>query len=191
MVAIDDATGRYAVAHAAAYVALKEKGGVVPINYKNERILDAFANLAIHEELTWSHADKMSLVEYPTLSASQAKLRRRRECSISEVETGKDDETIGRQRDKITGRKNRIYDYMTPERDKALIPAEYLDLYTALEGAGLTERQHEAIALVYFDGMTQEDAATRMGLNKANVNVHLKRATTRLRKFMDDARAKV
>lgn len=181
---IDEATSAYALAHADAYAVLQEKGGRVPINYKNDRILDAFADLALYEDLTWDHADKMAIVEYPTLSASQAKLRRKREGSVSEVETGKDDDTIGRTPDKITGRKNRIYDYMTPERDNALVPAEYLDLYTAIDGAGLTNRQLQAINLVYFDGLTQEGAAKEMGVSQQAVAKFERAALGKLREVM-------
>lgn len=181
---IDEATGRYAVAHAEAHATLQEKGGVVPINFKNERILDAFADLALYEDLTWDHADKMSIIEYPTLSASQAKLRRRRERSVSDVVTGKGDETIGRNRDNISGNKNRIYDYMTPERDKALIPAKYLDLYTAIDNAGLTSRQRQAIDLVYFEGLTQEVAAKEMGVSRRAVGQFVDAAVANIKRYM-------
>lgn len=182
---IDETVGNYSVAHAEAYDKARETKAVLPINYKNDRLLDAFADLALYDDLTWDHADKMSIIEYPLLSASQAKLRRKREGSVSDVVTGKDDATIGRTPDKITGRKNRIYDYMTPERDVALIPAKYLDLYTAIDGAGLTDRQRQAIDLVYFDGLTQEGAAEEMGVSKPAVNQFITAAMTNIRRYMN------
>jgi len=41
---------------------------------------------------------------------------------------------------------------------------DYIDLYDALENAGLTDRQRQAIDLVYFGNMSQEDARRIMGV---------------------------
>jgi DNA-directed RNA polymerase specialized sigma24 family protein len=44
------------------------------------------------------------------------------------------------------------------------------DLATAIERASLTNRQRQAVELVYFDDLTQVDAANRMGCSKQTVN---------------------
>lgn len=51
-----------------------------------------------------------------------------------------------------------------------------IDLDTAIDRAGLTERQRQALRLVYFDDLTQEEAGKRMGLAKDSVNHLINRA---------------
>lgn len=55
-----------------------------------------------------------------------------------------------------------------------------LDLDSAIEAAGLTERQAEALALVYGLDVTQADAALSMGISQKNVNDHLTGAMQRI-----------
>src|SRR5699024_6489494 len=108
----------------------------------------------------------------------------RKESRISDVYTGGEgDAAIGRRTDH-DGVKRRIYDYMTPERDMSLVPSAYIDLYNALENAGLTERQRQAIELVYFEGMTQEDAAKEMGVSKPAVNQFISIGNTKIKKYL-------
>lgn len=45
-----------------------------------------------------------------------------------------------------------------------------VDLATAIERAGLTDRQREALALVYEDDLSQVDTADRLGVSKQTVN---------------------
>jgi len=51
-----------------------------------------------------------------------------------------------------------------------------IDLETAIELAKLTDRQRQALTLVYFEDLTQEEAGKRMGLAKPGVNNLLDRA---------------
>jgi RNA polymerase sigma factor (sigma-70 family) len=51
-----------------------------------------------------------------------------------------------------------------------------LDLATAVAMAGLTDRQRQALRLVYEEDLTQEEAGRRMGLDKPGVNNLLDRA---------------
>ena len=117
---------------------------------------------------TDSNPHKVSSEEFPVLSESQLKRRYNREIILTDVYTGKNDETIGRYTD-IDGTKRRIYDYMTPKKDNALIPSKYLDLYTAIEKAGLTERQCEVLACLYVEGLTQEMTAERLCVSRRTV----------------------
>ena len=45
---------------------------------------------------------------------------------------------------------------------------------------GLPTRQRQAIALVYFDGLTRQEAATVMGITENTVNTHVERALVTL-----------
>jgi DNA-directed RNA polymerase specialized sigma24 family protein len=51
-----------------------------------------------------------------------------------------------------------------------------VDLRKAIAMAGLTERQGQALRLVYEEDLTQEEAGKRMGLDKPGVNNLLDRA---------------
>src|SRR5690625_249322 len=137
----------------------------VPIQYRDAGLLERLADVLMDEYLTWDHHDKMNVVENPILSRWQIDFRHRRESTLEDVYTGKNDATIGRKRGS-DGVKHRVYDYMTTERDMSLIPSEHLDLYGALDGAGLTDRQRQAIELVYFEGLTQELASCEMGISR-------------------------
>ena len=156
-----------------------EQHGIRPPN----GVLSRLATYILLDTLTDSHPDKMARDEYPIMSEHQSETRQGRERSVSVVRTGKDDVTIGRRTDH-DGVKRRIYDYMTPERDMALVPTKYLDLYSALDNAGLTERQRQAIDLVYFEGMTQEAAGEVMGVSKSNVNEYIRHGITKIRREM-------
>jgi len=150
-------------------------------------VLSRLAWYIVFDEMTDSHPDKVTRRETPFLSEHQEKYRQNRERSISDVYTGKNDVTVGKYRDH-GGSKRRIYDYLTPVHDKALLPAKYLDLYDALENAGLTDRQRQAIELVYFEGMTQEDAGAAMGVKKNTVNEILSRSYGVLRNHLENTR---
>jgi RNA polymerase sigma factor (sigma-70 family) len=54
------------------------------------------------------------------------------------------------------------------------------DLATAINRAGLTDRQRQAIELVYVDDMTQEDAAKALGIRQDTVSRHLTIAATKI-----------
>lgn len=45
-----------------------------------------------------------------------------------------------------------------------------IDLATAIERAGLTDRQRQAVELVYFADMSQVDTAERLSVSKQTVN---------------------
>src|SRR5699024_234285 len=119
---------------------------------------DLIADLLMHEYLTWSHPDKMSIVDNPILSDSQQHERNLRDLLLEDVFTGKDDATIGRKRT-ADGDMVRIYDYMTPKHDNGLVPAGHRARDNAVENAGLTDRQRQAVKLGYFEDMTQGEAA--------------------------------
>ncbi|QYG88327.1 sigma factor-like helix-turn-helix DNA-binding protein [Bacillus atrophaeus] len=47
-----------------------------------------------------------------------------------------------------------------------------IDVHTALDYAGLTDRQRQAIELVYFDELTQTEVGERMGIARDVVSRH-------------------
>lgn len=55
-----------------------------------------------------------------------------------------------------------------------------IDLQTAIERAGLTDRQRQALELVYGEDLTQTDAGERMGVRQDVVNRHIAIATTKI-----------
>lgn len=177
------ASSRYVLAQSVDYLAAKAAGKNPPIPLRDSDTLNTCGYMLIYEYMTNRHPDKVANDEYPILSDNQTLLRQRREMSLSDVNTGKDDVTIGRTLDH-DGVKRRIYDYMTPNRDTSVVPARYLDLYDAIDNAGLTERQLEAINLVYFEGMTQEVAADVMGVGQDVVSRHIKAGIRILRAYM-------
>lgn len=55
-----------------------------------------------------------------------------------------------------------------------------LDFATAVERAELTERQSEALRLVYGEGMTQVDAGKAMGVSRQAVSMHAETAIEKI-----------
>ena len=55
-----------------------------------------------------------------------------------------------------------------------------IDIHKAIELAGLTDRQRQAIELVYFGELTQTEAGERVGIAQKNVNEALDRASEKL-----------
>ncbi|NME91576.1 DUF134 domain-containing protein [Bacillus velezensis] len=55
-----------------------------------------------------------------------------------------------------------------------------IDIHKAIELAGLTDRQRQAIELVYFGELTQAEAGERMGIAKDAVSHLLNRASESL-----------
>lgn len=59
------------------------------------------------------------------------------------------------------------------------------DLDEAIAAAGLTERQSEALRLVYYEGLTQADAAERMGIAQKNVSELLSRGLANIATYYE------
>ena len=150
--------------------------------YPASDVLSRLAWYILYDEMTDRSTDKVTNTEYPIFNEHQTKVRERRERALADVYTGKNDETIGRRRDE-DGEKRRVYDYMTPERDDYMVPSAYLDLYNALDKAGLTDRQRQAIELVYFEGLTQKDAGAEMSVSQPMVVKYIDVSLAKIKEF--------
>ena len=180
--AIDRATTDYAVALAEHYHADKDAGKNPPIPLKNAAMLDRFSDLVMHEELKWSHPDKMSIVEYPVMSDTQIEVRNEKQTLCDDIIYG-DRRYTGRRKTHFTDEDGALQVRNT----RMAIPSDvekYIDLYDALENAGLTDRQRQVIDLVYFDNLTQEEAASVLGITQQAVAKHESAALTKLREYL-------
>lgn len=185
--AIDRATTDYAIAHADHYHADKDAGKNPPVPLKNAALLDRFSDLVMWEELKWSHPDKMSIVEYPVMSDTQAVTRAEKQSLCEDLSFG-DRRFAGRRTKYFTDdngspqvRKSRLADPHDAEKDRV---EDFMDLYDALANAGLTDRQRQAIDLVYFENLTQEEAAEEMGVSQPNINAYINAALRKLREYL-------
>src|SRR5690625_2527628 len=192
--AIDDAVASYVLAQDAHYEELRRKaeadGGevseAVPIQLRDATALHRMADLILHEELTWSHPDKMSIVEYPVMSDSQRierlnEMPSEKEYYVKEVFVV----TSSSIRIKNDGDEYDVKQYpiYAPESDETFSEsAAYIDVHNALNNANLTSRQREAIELVFFEDMTQEQAATVMGVSDRAVRYFIRESLDKLRK---------
>src|SRR5690625_147397 len=97
--AIEEAVSAYVLAQDAHYEELRRKaeedggdaGGspeAVPIQLRDATALHRMADLVLHEELTWSHPDKMAVVEYPVMSDDQETLREGKYSANSDSQYG-------------------------------------------------------------------------------------------------------
>lgn len=185
--AIETATNDYLAAQDADYERKKAKGGHIPIQLRNDVLLHRLADLILYEDLTWSHPDKMSIIEYPVMSGNQQERRERNQPPSKDVSYG-DRRGLGRKRTFFTddnetpqGRNHRVPDVRESE---ILATDSHIVLYNALDNAGLTDRQRQAIDLVYFEDMTQAQAGDVMGVNRHTVNEHLSTSYLKLRKVL-------
>lgn len=189
--AIERAVGDYALAHAEHYDTAVANGANPPINFKDSDALDRFADLIMHEELTWSHPDKMSIVEFPVMSDRQEQSARGKYSPNSDLQYG-DRRFTGRRKTHFSDDKGapQVRNSRVVEPRDSVIDAigEHDALYKALDNAGLTARQREAIDLVFFgnegDGMEAKVVAKVMGITRQAVELYVKNGTAKLRDYM-------
>lgn len=154
-------------------------------SYPHGSALSRLGSLILLDELTDTHPDKMSRDEYPIMSVSQAELRFLRERAVSELSIG-DRRYTGRRKTHFTDdygapqvRNSKMPDLLNDEYSAA---DERLDLAVIIEKARLTDRQKLAIWLVYFEDMTQEDAAEIMGVSRRTLRSTIDDALTKIRR---------
>jgi len=184
--AIEKAVSEYVLAQDEDFERKREKGGHVPIQYRDNYMLDKFAELVMYEELTWSHPDKMSIVEYPVMSERQEKERKGKQVLKSGLEFG-DLRYLGKRKKvldddgMLSVRWSRVIKNTDDVVERSVT---LMDLQNALKNAGLTDRQRQAIDLVFFENMTQEEAGEVMGVTKQAVNRYISFAINKLFNYM-------
>lgn len=196
--ALDRATKAYALAQATLYdgkrAQLVEQGrspNTLPIPYRNNALLDRCADLVLYEELTWSHPDKMSIVEYPVMSDRNTDTYYRKYTHVDEMKYG-DMRSMGTR--KIVADEESSGDGVKTYVDsRRVIPPTSplldesdarMDLYRALDSAGLTDRQREALDCVYLDDLTHSEAGKAMGVSRRAVGQFVDAALAKLRAQM-------
>lgn len=188
--AIEKAVSEYVLAQDEDFRRKREKGGHVPIQLRDNRLLDKFAELIMYEELTWSHPDKMSIVEYPIMSDWQAKERRDKTSFPGEV-TYNDRQHNGRRKGYSVGKSGEINvtNHRMPNLEDSGIKALEGEITVAelLEGAKLTDRQRQAVELVYFEDLTQEQAAKVMGVSQPNIAAYISVALEKIKNSIKDS----
>lgn len=184
--ALDKITVEYAVAQAEHYDNKRSEGVNMPIAYRNSDLLDRCADLVLHEELTWSHPDKMSIVEYPLVGERNEKSYRDKHTPKSELQFG-DMRYLGKRKVAMDDEDSAaVYKRKIVRQNDPIIEQvdAHIDLYRAIDNAGLTDRQRQAIDLLYFGGMTQEEAAAEMGVSQPAIFKFERIALRKLNEYM-------
>lgn len=160
-----------------------------PIQFRDSDALERMADLVLYEELKWSHPDKMSIVEYPLMSDTQED-RLMDKTRLHAVIEYKGRETNGRRTQSY------IDDNGAQQVSRSRLPEPYDDILDDIDNqlvtddllnkAGLTERQRQAVDLVYFEGMTHEEAAEVMGVSRRAVGFFIDVSLSKLKRKFDE-----
>src|SRR5690625_5301193 len=135
-------------------------------------VLSRLATYLLLDNASDSNVDTMSRDEYPIMSYGQTGRYFARNGTIAPEPYAQES---------VMGRKSSAKEWGSDNSDALLFAddpmlmgvIESADLYAMLDNAKLTDRQRQAIDLVYFEDMTQEQAAAVMGVRKHTVNEHL------------------
>jgi len=151
----------------------------------SKSILSRLATYILLDTLTDPHPDKMSRDEYPIMSYGQTGRYFARNGTIAaEPYT----------QESVMGRKSSAKEWGNGNSDALLFAddpmlmgvIESVDLYALLDNANLTDRQRQAIDLVYFEDMTQEQAAKVMGVTRQAVDLYARNAINKIRRLINE-----
>src|SRR5690625_3296945 len=190
--AIDKAVSAYVLAQDAHYEELRrkaeEEGGdastAVPIQLRDATALHRMADLVLHEELTWSHPDKMSIVEYPVMSDRQRSLRDKDRSLLGEIEYGDRQHNARKKTFYMDDQGGmRVNNPRMANEDTGVFDdvIEMADLSAVVEKAKLTARQKEALSLVYLSDMTQGEVSEYLGVGQDVISRHITSAINKIR----------
>src|SRR5690625_3677598 len=184
-----------------AYYDAKKAGSTIPPNKRIESadvivehyveangerppssVLSRLATYLLLDTLADTHPDKMARDEYPVMSYRQTGRYFARNGTIApEPYT----------QESVMGRKSSAKEWGSDNSDALLFAdnpmlldvIEKADLYALLDSANLTDRQRQAIDLVYFEDMTQEQAAEVMGVSQPNIKAYIDNSFDKIRKL--------
>lgn len=147
-------------------------------------VLSRLATYVLLDTLSDNHPDKMSREEYPIMSYGQTGRYFARNGALSPEPYAKDS---------VMGRKSSAKEWGSDNSDALLFAddsmlmgvIESADLYALLDNAKLTDRQRQAIDLVYFEDMTQEQAAEVMGVGQDVVSRNISVSIDKIRKVCE------
>lgn len=155
--------------------------------HADSSVLERLATLILRDEIDDPRRDKMTLEEYPIMSDNQRERRKKRYVFAEDV-IFDDRRFNGRRSSHHTDEdgtthvaKMPITLPSDPAYDSALTQ---IIVQEALDNARLTERQRQAITLVYYEDKTQEQAARIMNVEQHTISEHLTLGIRRLRKYL-------
>lgn len=155
--------------------------------YPASDVLSRLAWYILYDEMTDSHPDKMTREEYPVMSEWQKIERNKKQCLPGEI-TFRDRQHNGRRKASFIGDNGEIgvsKPKMPNKYDVEMLNAESrVDVMTLIKESGLTDRQRQAIDLVYLGDMTQEQAAEVMGVTQQVVDEHLTASFRKIKKYL-------
>jgi len=185
--AIDKAVSEYVLSQDRHFEKLKERGEFVPIQLRDGYLLEKMANLVFYEELVWSHPDKMSIVEFPIMSEWQEKERRNKTVFTGEI-TYDDRQYSGKRTTSYEDKdgsyqvsKKRIPNLENEELNSLI---SEIDVNRILDNADLTERQRQAIDLVFIENMSQTQASEELNVSKQAVNQFIERGLRKIKNIL-------
>ena len=154
-----------------------------------ESVLSRLAWYIVFDEMTDPHPDKMTREEYPIMSESQEELRDSKQIKTRDGEiTYEGRQANGRRKSYYFGDGGEVgvsNSKMPDIYDRDIEgTVENIDVLVLLDSAGLTERQREAIELVYFDGLTQVQAAEALCVRQPNINAYIDAGFSKIRKIL-------
>ena len=148
-------------------------------------VLSRLATYLLLDTLADTHPDKMARDEYPVMSYRQTGRYFARNGTIApEPYT----------QESVMGRKSSAKEWGSDNSDALLFAddpmlldvIESVDLEALLDNAKLTNRQRQAIDLVYFEDMTQEQAASVMGVTRQAVDLYARNAINKIRRLSNE-----
>lgn len=168
------------------HLALKEHIGKYRERPRVEDLV-VLSDMILDEELRWSHPDKMTLIEYPFTSESQEEERKGRYCLVPDVIFG-DRRANGKRTSSHTDEDGNVSSskgYITIGENEEYSRADIrMIVRDALSNADLTQRQKEAIYLVFYKRMTQKEAAIELGVRQQAIDQFIKGGLGKLRNYL-------
>lgn len=155
--------------------------------YPDDSVLNRLAWYIIFDEMTDKHPDKITRDEYPVMSEWQELTRDQKTIKVEEI-TFNDRQFNGRKRTSYVGKNGNIRNSSPrlPNRYDPRIKRKEteIDVEEALNNSGLTERQRRAIEFIFFENLTQEGAAKKLGISRSTLREHVDEGLRKMREYL-------